>query len=242
MPVMQKGWVVHAWPQHMQLAVDALGSEQAMALISVPTPDTTDRGLARERIRAALQETLAVYLDHPAASITLVSHPGQAIWLDGPVGGLQVSVSHMPTLSVAAISRCGAIGVDVMQVDQSAELMPDWARVALDYLGPTVTGLLQHTAPAQRAGAFAQAWTHFEASLKCLGMALTEWTPTLAQPLASCRVMALELPENCRGAVAIKRSAAGPGRETALATAPRLVRASATCRGYSPHIHMVFMP
>ena len=204
MPVLQHGLVIHAWPQDMQRALDALGSDQAMTLISVPTPDTTSRLLARERIRAALRETLSVFLNQPAASITLVSHPGQAIGLDGSPARLQLSVSHMPTISVAAICRGGAIGVDVMQVDQSAEAMPDWARVALDYLGPTVAGLLQRAPPAHRPAAFTLAWTRFEASLKCLGMALTEWTPTLAQRLATCRVMPLALPENCRGAVAIK--------------------------------------
>jgi phosphopantetheinyl transferase len=58
--------------------------------------------------------------------------------------------------------------------------------------------------PEQRAAAFAQEWTCFEAGLKCLGIALTEWTPLLEQSLASCCVRALELPENYRGAMATK--------------------------------------
>ena len=190
----------------MQQAVEALGSDQAMTLISVPTPDTTSRTLARERIRVALQETLAFYLGQPARSITLVSRPGQAIGLDGPHAHLQLSLSHMPAISVAAIRRCGAVGVDVMQFDPSAEKMPDWARVALDYLGPVVTDLLQRAPATQRPAAFAQAWTGLEACLKCLGLALTEWTPALAQHLATCRVRPLALPANYRGAVASKLS------------------------------------
>jgi hypothetical protein len=42
-----------------------------------------------------------------------------------------------------------------------------------------------------------------------LGLALTEWTPALAQRLATCRVMALSLPEDCRGAIAIPGRVAG---------------------------------
>ncbi len=204
---MQKLVPVYAWPQSMQLAVDELRSGQALTVISVPTPATTNRLLARDLIRTALRETLAVVLDQPAASITLVSGPGQAIWVDSPLARLHVSVSHTPGVSVAAIGRGAAIGVDLMHVDQGAEAMLDWARVALDYLGPTVTVLLQSTSPAQRPAAFAQAWTRFEACLKCLGLALTEWTPVLEQQLTTCRVMALTLPENCRGAIAINANA-----------------------------------
>ena len=51
-------------------------------------------------------------------------------------------------------SANSAIGVDVMQIDQSAESMLDWAGVARDYLGPTVTNALQHTCPTQRPAEF----------------------------------------------------------------------------------------
>ena len=201
---------VHAWPQRLQLAVDELRSERAWTVISVPTPATTNRTLARGLIRAALRETLAAFLDQPAASITLVARPGQAIWVDSPLARLQVSVSHLPGLSVAAIGRGAALGVDVMDIAQGAQEMPDWARVALDYLGPTVASALQRLPPLQRPAAFAQAWTRFEACLKCLGCGLTEWTPVLQQQLATCRVMPLALPDNLRGAIAINASASAP--------------------------------
>jgi 4'-phosphopantetheinyl transferase len=203
MSALQALVAVHAWPQGLHLAAAELRSDRALTVISVPTPATANRSIARDLIRAALRETLAVFLDQPAASITLVSFPGQAIRVDLPFGRLYVSVSHMPGVSVAAISRRAAVGIDVMQVEPGAAAMADWARVALDYLGPAETFLLQGTAPAQRPAAFAQAWTRLEARLKCLGMALTEWTPALTQQLAACRVVALALPENCRGAIAI---------------------------------------
>lgn len=198
---------VHAWPQSVQLAVDELRSDRAMTVISVPSPVTTNRLLARDLVRAALRQTLAAFLCQPLASITLVSLSGQAIRVDSPLAHLHLSVSHMPGMSVAAISRGAAIGVDVMLVERDAAAMPDWARVALDYLGPAVSDRLQRTPPAQRPAAFAQAWTNFEACLKCLDLGLTEWTPVLAQQLATCRDMPLDLPENCRGAIAINGNA-----------------------------------
>jgi 4'-phosphopantetheinyl transferase len=55
--------------------------------------------------------------------------------------------------------------------------VPDWDRVALDYLGPQVRDMLASLDPPRRAGAFAQAWTRREAQLKCLGLALAEYMP-----------------------------------------------------------------
>lgn len=200
---------VHAWPQGMQAAVDELRSCQAMTVISVATPTTSNRLLASALIRTALREAIAMFLNQPVTSITLVSRPGQAIEVNSPLARLNVSVSHMPGMSVAAIGRTAAIGVDLMHVGQGAEEMADWAQVALDYLGPTVADFLQRTALAQRSAAFVQEWTRFEACLKCLGLAMTEWSPVLAQQLATCRVMALALPEDCRGAIAVPASFAG---------------------------------
>ena len=198
---------VHAWPQRLQLAVDELRSHRALTVISVPTPITSSRTLARDLIRTALRETLAVFLDQPPVSIMLVSCPGQAIWVDSPFARLQVSVSHLPGLSVAAIGRGACVGIDVMDVAQGTQKALDWERVALDYLGPTVACAMQRMAPQQRPAAFAQAWTRFEACLKCLGCALTEWTPVLQLQLATCRVMPLALPDNLRGTIAINAAA-----------------------------------
>lgn len=205
MTPLQQPVAVHAWPQNLSLAVAELRASQAMTVISIATPATNHRLRARELIRTALLETLAAFLHQPAASFSLVSRPGQGIEVGPLLAGLHVSVSHMPGMSVAAIARGVAVGIDVMPILQGAQAMPDWEPVALDYLGPAVTALLKHTAPLLRPAAFAQAWTHYEASLKCQGLALTEWRPMLAHQLATCRVMALALPEHCRGAIAVKQ-------------------------------------
>ena len=197
---------VHAWPQQMPLAVDALRSNLGLTVISVATPATHDRLLARQLIRNALRTLVGKFLDRPAASIALVSQPVQGISLDFSVAQGHLSVSHMPSLSVAAISRRSAIGVDVMHVGGLAGDMPDWAQVALDYLGPAEAAQLLFSSPAHRPAAFAEAWTRHEACLKCFGLELTEWTPALARQLASCQVMGLSLPDHCCGTVAIAKA------------------------------------
>ena len=200
---------VHAWPQQRALAVRALGSGSGLAVIGIATPVPHDRQLARQLVRDALRQLLGQFLDQPAAALALVSQPGQAVALNFPGSQLRLSVSHMPGLSVAAVSNRFAVGVDVMAVDGLASDMPDWAQVALDYLGPVQAALLHRTVPAGRPAAFARAWTRHEAGLKCCRRALTEWTPALANLLASCQEMALSLPDGCCGTVAIGWPVAG---------------------------------
>ena len=212
MPSLPERLAVHAWPYQVDRVLADLRSGQACTVISVPTPHTTDRVRARALIRTALRQTLADFLAQPVASIRLVSRPGQGIRVESThvshlshasEGFLSVSVSHAPGLSVAALGRGVAVGVDVMPLDPGATEMPDWERVAQDYLGPVVTKSLWQTPAAQRPAAFTQAWTHVEACLKCLNLPLTEWTPALAQQLASCRIVALALPDKACGSIAI---------------------------------------
>lgn len=196
---------VHVWPDHVDLALAELRSERALTVIGIAAPDSPLRQTARAQLRGALCDTLGALLERPAASIPLLSQPGLPLRLDLPDTRIGLSLSHAEGLSVAALHRGGAVGVDLMRV--SPDALPDWAAVARDYLGPPTCDQLAAVAPAQRALAFAQAWTRWEAGLKCLGLALTEWTPALAQRLALCRITPLALPAPYCGALATQRSA-----------------------------------
>ena len=195
--------VVHVWPDSVSMALDELRSERAWTAISLVTPDTTLRHAARARIRSALQDLLGALLCRPAASIALLSQPGQAILLDLPETRIGLSVSHAPGLTVAAIRLGGAIGIDLIRIEPGVAELPDWERVAQDYLGPQVCRQLATLSSAQRAAAFAQAWSRWEAGLKCFGLGLTEWTPALESRLASCAIRPLAVPEPYGGAMAI---------------------------------------
>ena len=193
---------VHAWPAGAEQALAELRSDRALTVISVCTPETELRHLARRNIRNALQEALGTLLQRPAASVPFMPLPGQAIALDLPKMNIALSVSHAAGLSVAAIRVGGAIGVDLMRIEPGAAELPDWARVAQDYLGPQVRAGLAMLAPALRAASFAQAWTRHEAGLKYLGLPLTEWTLALQHRLTPCVVTALALTAPYCGALA----------------------------------------
>jgi 4'-phosphopantetheinyl transferase len=198
--------LVHAWPDAAPLALGALRSGQGLAVIRITTPNTEIRHAARGHLRTAVRELLAAQLQRPAATLPLLSQPGQALVLDLPGTRIGLSVSHAPGLSVAAVHRHGTVGVDVMRIGDGADGMPDWETVARDYLGAQAQARIAQVAPDQRAGAFAREWTALEACLKCLGTGLTEWTPALAQRLATCTVTALDVPLGLCGAVAVPKT------------------------------------
>lgn len=141
---------------------------------------------ARLRIRLAMREAVATWLNIAIESVSVDSQPGHAprLLLAGRAAWL--SISHDDGISLAAIHLHGPIGIDVMRVTDT----PDWHAVATDYLGPQVAGQLA-TCPADRRPlALAQAWTAREATLKCAGLALAEWdgkTP-------ACRLQRLPMP------------------------------------------------
>ena len=140
---------------------------------------------ARLRIRAAVRAAAAQWLKMDIESISLESTPGAPprLLLAGQAAGL--SFSHDEGMSLAAIHLHGAVGIDVMRVQD----IPDWANLARDYLGPQVAQELAACPDAQRPLRLAQAWTAREAVLKCAGLALAEWNG--AAP--TCRWQALPL-------------------------------------------------
>ena len=192
---------VHAWPGSVHLALRDLRSARALTVISVATLETTLRHAARIQIRAAVCETLAAFLGRTVDTITLMCPLGQPVGLAVPDAHIGLSISHAEGLSVAAIQVGAAVGVDVMRVESGVDAMPDWRMLAHDYLGPQVQARLACLAPGDRSRAIAQEWTQWEARLKRLGLALTEWTPALEHRLAPCGVLALALPNNYCGAL-----------------------------------------
>ena len=141
---------------------------------------------ARLRIRAAVRAAAAQWLKVDIESISVESTPGAPprLLLAGRVAGL--SLTHDEGMSLAAIHLHGAVGIDVMRVQD----VPDWANLARDYLGPQVAEELAACPDAQRPRRLAQAWTAREAALKYCGLQLAEWNG--AAP--ACRWQTLPLP------------------------------------------------
>lgn len=191
---------VHRWPD------GGAPARQDLLVLALHTPDTPHRDKARGLARSALVQILGTYLDCPPDAVALASVPGQPLRLDLPGTRIGLSLSHEPGMSLAAIHLSGPVGVDLMAVPPDPVWRHDIPALARDYLGPAAAEMLATSPPQQQPGCFAQAWTQLEASLKCLGEPLQEWTPALHRRLSACRCYRLELSTSLVGAVSILAS------------------------------------
>lgn len=182
---------VHPWPGPLPAWDDGL------LVVATVSAEGDSRDAARARIRAAVCAALEQLLGLDAATVTVESVAGNAprLLVGGAPSPIGISISHAKGISVAAVNRAGAVGIDLTEVQEVA----DWARVAHDYLGMATACRLAAATPAERPRAFAQAWTEREAHLKLLGQPLVEWTPSRGD----CELHALDLPTTLAGAVAI---------------------------------------
>jgi 4'-phosphopantetheinyl transferase len=151
------------------------------------------RAAARLQIRAALRELAGGKLGISPDEVVIRSVPGAApqLVLNGHVSALGVSITHAGAFSFAAFNTRGAVGIDVMQVQET----PDMDRAALDYLGREVSDMLAIVSPARRADLFAHAWARRQAHLKCLGLEMGEFKPLPG----NCKVHALAAPDGYVG-------------------------------------------
>lgn len=161
-----------------------LWSGDGVLVIGIVPPPS--RMAARTHLRQAVREAAAQWLKVDIGAIAVESTPGDPprLLLAGRAAGL--SLTHDEGISLAAIHLHGAVGIDVMRVQDVA----DWANLARDYLGPQVAEKLAACPDAQRPLRLAQAWTAREAALKYSGLPLAEWNG--AAP--TCRLQALPLP------------------------------------------------
>lgn len=189
---------VLAWPADSR-RLAACWEEYGLVVIGVQTPATPIRHAARANIRVALREALSLLLGYAPDEVPLQSAPAKPVRLDVAGTSVGISISHEPTLSIAAICRSAPVGVDLMLVDADLE----WEAVALDYLGPQAFARIADEPPGRQAQAFAREWTRLEAGLKYHEMALSEWHPGIEKLLQPLTVMELMLPDGFAGTVAL---------------------------------------
>ena len=190
---------MHPWPHAQGEALTELASAQAITVLSVVTPDNTMRATGRQLIRAALIAVLGTHTGRLPQTISLGIDARAASSLAGSAHDIGLSVSHEAVLTLGAIHRLGPIGIDVMRI----EALPDWAQVAIDYVGRDMYQRLMVTTTSQRPLAFGREWTRLEACLKCLGVGLIECDTGLARRMSLCRTFELALPDGLAGTVAV---------------------------------------
>ena len=190
---------VHPWPCLLPLPLPGNG----LIVMSIATAGAIKRDFPRQQIRLALRQVLAEWLGLAPDDIGLTSEAGQAPRLalagNGAAPTVGLSISHETGLSLAAINLHGAVGVDLMRVQE----VPDWESVARDYLGGASADALAGASPERRSQAFSRAWTAHEASLKCQGLPLAEWMPSLPFRALPCRCFDLALPDGLIGTLAV---------------------------------------
>lgn len=177
--------------------------ENGLLVIAVCTPPDLPRNQIRQRVRLALRQALGKLLHCTPAAIELYSQAGQAIRLLQPQCNIGLSVSHERGLSLAAINLNGAIGVDLMTL-ASVPTTQEIHILALEYLGNQVAEMLALLSREQQSLAFAQAWTEFEARLKCMGENLSEWNLAAATRRAACTSRLVQMTETYVATVALK--------------------------------------
>lgn len=200
----QQPLTVYHWPA----SASDIPLAQSLLVIAVRTPPTMLRTEARQQVRLALREVLATQLGCSPAAIELLAQPGQALKLLKPNQDIALSISHEPGLSLAAIHLHGAVGVDLMAIN-SIPVASELHTLATDYLGHTIADQLAGTPAKEQGQAFAQAWTEFEARLKCTEEPLAEWSLARGQRLAPYSCRTLSLPDGYVGSVAFEDFSAG---------------------------------
>ncbi|MGW3631338.1 4'-phosphopantetheinyl transferase family protein [Streptomyces sp. NPDC005122] len=153
--------------------------------------------------RALLRTAAAGYLGLPPRQLEVVARCPDCSRNHGkpelPGTGLQVSVSHSGARVAVAVTRAGAVGIDVEEISTSvspAELLPH-------VIGPT-----EPRAPAHAtASGFHRMWTRKEAVLKATGQGLRV-------PLSDVGVSA---PEEAPRVLFLRGPSAGPAEDFVLA-------------------------
>jgi 4'-phosphopantetheinyl transferase len=195
--MVQQRLPVFDWPND----AGRLSLENGLLVIGLQTPPAKQRQEARQLVRVAIQEVLALLLHCAASEIDLLTQAGQAIKLLNAHQNIGLSISHEVGLSLFAINMYGPIGIDLIAINSVPNDL-ELRTLAIEYLGVKVAeGILSE--PIERhKEAFAMAWTEFEASLKVKGEALIEWSAARDEKLKSARVCSLALGDGYIGAIA----------------------------------------
>ncbi|MFZ6844996.1 4'-phosphopantetheinyl transferase family protein [Undibacterium sp. RuTC16W] len=192
-------------PEHLDDASAALRLHRYV-VIAVSTDSTQDRTKARQQIRSAIITLIQRCYQIDVRDIEIATSSGTAPRLLFSDHEAALSISHEAGLSLAAICLDSSVGIDLLHTKNLAKESFEWQDIARIYLDPDRHQMIRSLTPEQQLLSFAQEWTMLEARYKCAGMALSEWSDTVAAgrhtQLQVMPAYQLDLPENYCGSIA----------------------------------------
>ena len=166
---------VHVWAVSLCITPGALE-----ALAATLSPDEKERAgkfkfeKYRNRFiagRGVLREILGKYLQAKPATlrISCSTNGKPALAAEFASAGIHFNLAHSEDLALVAVTRVGAIGVDVECIRPVKEMDELVAR----FFSARETVLFQRLRPDEKAAAFFNLWTRKEALLKATGEGIT---------------------------------------------------------------------
>lgn len=144
-------------------------------LIYCANSSTIDRSIIREHVRELLRHLLVLYAETSPENVCIDNQRGMVPTLFVNGRKIHVSISHASGVSCAALSLDTKIGVDLVDLNEiSAE--DDLLPTAKLFLSPSIATSLAHSNRHEFRFNFGVEWAKREASLKCLGLPIIEWT------------------------------------------------------------------
>src|SRR5882762_6812352 len=172
---------IHLW--RAQLDQEAPGLELFNASLSEEERQRAHRLIFpkdRRRFiirRGLLRRILGHYAHVEPARVRFSHGPRGKLAVSSPANDLHFNLSHSDGLALYAVTRDGAVGVDLERLRVISETEQIMAR----FFSPRERAQWQVLPDSQRAEAFLRLWTRHEASLKSTGRGITDaWDPILS--------------------------------------------------------------
>lgn len=162
---------VHIWAANLDLPADALS--RFLATLSNDERERAARfhfDRHRNRYiagRGIVRSLIARYLDSQPGALQFSYNPNGKPALSGRFAnpGLDFNLAHSENLALFAVTRGGAVGIDVEKIRP----MTDADELVARFFSPRENALFQKLAQEQKTIAFLNLWTRKEAWLKATG-------------------------------------------------------------------------
>jgi 4'-phosphopantetheinyl transferase len=196
-PPLEEG-AVHVWVTTLAPDDRATGADAHEAPATEPWLSDEERARAAQAAPARRREFTAgrrllravcgAHLGCAPAAVPLRLLPSGKPVIDAPgSAALELSLAHAGDVILLAVSRAGAVGVDVERLDRPR----NFEAIAARYFAPEEQAALAALPPDARAAAFTRAWTRKEAMVKAIGSGIAGGLGAFAVPVHETEVCGL---------------------------------------------------